>query len=90
VAEAGIQALEDGRLIHPDLAESYQAFDSRSGTVVLLGSLDNINHLRSDTLELMGDLPESLRIPVGKDMVDPSGLRELTSHSIVCDGTLIG
>ena len=90
VSDAGIVDLGDGRLMHPDRVGAYESFAEKSDRVVLLGSLDNFNHLRSDTFDLLGEVAPGLRVPMGKALVDASGLRELTSHGIVRGGTLVG
>lgn len=90
VARAGLAQLSDGRYLPAELLYEYQEFKGDSERVVLVGSLDNLFHLRSDVPALIDDQARGHTLPTDKGFTDASGLRELTSHGIVCGGRLIG
>ncbi|MBS1708340.1 MAG: winged helix DNA-binding domain-containing protein [Armatimonadetes bacterium] len=87
----GLVDVGDGWLVHPEDTQEYEDFvPSDKPCPKLVGSLDNINHLRAD-LDLLvdaadADAPILVKARSGTLM----SLRESNSHLIVDRGRLIG
>lgn len=92
-AIAGLPLVEvEGRrlLLDEDVAEfeSFQA--SAAPSYVLVGSIDNITHLRLGLQDAIADEDKHRAIPGEKSLLNLTGLTELVSHGIYDRGRLIG
>lgn len=81
----------DGRLMHRADAVAYEAFAPPAEPCYsLVGSLDNLSHLRLGLKDLIAAEDSARLIPGEKSLINLTGLTELVSHGIYDRGRLIG
>lgn len=90
IEDAGLVKVDADRYLAPELVDDYRDFRGEPDRVVLVGSLDNLFHLRGDLESMIDPAAEGFQIPGDKGLLDASGLRDLTSHAIIRGGALVG
>ena len=87
----GLVDVGDGWLVHPEDTQAYEDFVPPSTPQPrLVGSLDNVNHLRSDLELLVADEDRSNAVLTQARSGTLMSFREANSHLIVDRGCLIG
>ncbi len=92
LATADLVACPDdpSMLMRPDDVDAYEAVEKTDGRVVLLSSIDSWIHLRRNLPSLLDPADAERTLPNGDQLQGANTLKDIDSHPIVMDGTVVG
>lgn len=86
-----LTAVEDDRFIFPEDHEVFLSFRTRKASqYVLVSPLDSMVLLRRDLSQLLSPASAKQKVYADKGYCDMSGLADLPSNAILCDGEIVG